>query len=78
MYVLKYFIYFYLIINHRNDKLSMSMQVIEYIQFLQDKVQKYEGPYPGWNQELSKPMPSVKLQSFICFCMHHCSIHMTF
>ncbi|KAK1552463.1 hypothetical protein Q3G72_017499 [Acer saccharum] len=32
-------------------------KVIEYIQFLQEKVQKYEGPYVGWNQEPAKLMP---------------------
>ena len=35
-------------------------QVIEYIQFLQDKVQKYEGPFHGWNNEPPKLMPWVK------------------
>nr|XP_027126609.1 transcription factor BIM1-like isoform X1 [Coffea arabica] len=43
--------------DQKRDKASFLLEVIEYIQFLQDKVQKYEGPYPGWNQELSKPMP---------------------
>ncbi|KAF5959071.1 hypothetical protein HYC85_000280 [Camellia sinensis] len=33
------------------------MQVIEYIQYLQEKVHKYEGSYQGWNQELPKLMP---------------------
>lgn len=35
------------------------MQVIEYIQFLQEKVDKYEGSYQGWNQEPPKLMPWV-------------------
>lgn len=43
--------------DQKRDKASFLLEVIEYIQCLQDKVQKYEGPYPVWNQELSKPMP---------------------
>lgn len=35
------------------------LQVIEYIQFLQEKVQKYEGSYQGWNHEPEKLMPWV-------------------
>lgn len=42
--------------DQKRDKASFLLEVIEYIQFLQDKVQKYEGPYSAWNQELSKPM----------------------
>jgi len=33
------------------------MQVIEYIRFLQEKVQKYEVSHPEWNQENAKIMP---------------------
>lgn len=36
-----------------------NMQVIEYIQFLQEKVHKYEGPYQGWNNEQTKLIPWV-------------------
>lgn len=35
------------------------LQVIEYVQYLQEKVQKYEGSYQGWSQEPSKLMPWV-------------------
>nr|WKE35183.1 basic helix-loop-helix family protein [Rosa persica] len=31
--------------------------VIEYIQYLQEKVTKYEGPYQGWNNDPAKLMP---------------------
>uniref|UniRef100_A0A6N2LVG3 BHLH domain-containing protein n=1 Tax=Salix viminalis TaxID=40686 RepID=A0A6N2LVG3_SALVM len=31
--------------------------VIEYIQFLQDKLQMYEGSYEGWSQEPAKLLP---------------------
>lgn len=39
--------------------MQMFTQVIDYIQFLQEKVQKFEGSYPGWNQEPSKLIPWV-------------------
>jgi len=35
------------------------LQVIEYIQYLQEKVHKYEGPYQVWNQEKEKMTPWV-------------------
>ncbi|KAL3512402.1 hypothetical protein ACH5RR_025119 [Cinchona calisaya] len=41
--------------DQKRDKASFLLEVIEYIQFLQEKVQKHE--YPGWNQEPSKLMP---------------------
>ncbi|KAK3225538.1 hypothetical protein Dsin_005400 [Dipteronia sinensis] len=43
--------------DQKRDKASFLLEVIEYIQFLQEKVQKYEGPYVGWNQEPTKLMP---------------------
>ncbi|XVE54650.1 hypothetical protein DITRI_Ditri03aG0099100 [Diplodiscus trichospermus] len=48
------------VIPHRDqkrDKASFLLEVIEYIQFLQEKVHKYEGTYQGWNHEPSKLMP---------------------
>lgn len=41
--------------------LYLYMQVIEYIQFLQEKIQIYEQTYEGWNQEPTKLTPWVKL-----------------
>ena len=38
------------------------MQVIEYFQFLQDKLQMYEGSYEGWSQEPAKLLPWVNFQ----------------
>jgi len=38
---------------------SFLMQVIEYIRFLQEKVQKYEATFPEWNQENAKMLPWV-------------------
>lgn len=35
------------------------LQVVEYIQFLQEKVQKYEGSYQEWNHEMAKLVPLV-------------------
>ncbi|KAM0943091.1 putative transcription factor bHLH family [Dioscorea sansibarensis] len=37
--------------DQKRDKASFLFEVIEYIRFLQDKVQKYEASCPGWNQE---------------------------
>ncbi|XP_044465565.1 transcription factor BIM1-like isoform X2 [Mangifera indica] len=43
--------------DQKRDKASFLLEVIEYIQFLQEKVQKYEGSYIGWNQEATRLMP---------------------
>lgn len=50
-------------------KISLSMQVIEYVQYLQEKVQKYEGSYQNWSGEPTKLIPWVntKCSSFIAF-----------
>jgi len=40
-------------------------QVIEYIQFLQEKVNRYEG-YPGWNSEPPKLAPWVSFWMPLC------------
>ncbi|GAB2299140.1 hypothetical protein Dimus_033212 [Dionaea muscipula] len=37
--------------NQKRDKASFLLEVITYIQFLQEKVEKYERSYPGWNHE---------------------------
>nr|XP_009385401.1 PREDICTED: transcription factor BIM2-like isoform X2 [Musa acuminata subsp. malaccensis] len=42
--------------DQKRDKASFLLEVIEYIKFLQEKVQKYES-FPGWNQENEKLMP---------------------
>jgi hypothetical protein len=41
--------------------LSPLLQVIEYIRFLQEKVQKYKTTFPEWNQENAKILPWVKV-----------------
>ncbi|PKA46330.1 Transcription factor BIM2 [Apostasia shenzhenica] len=63
--------------DQKKDKASFLLEVIEYIQFLQEKVQKYESLYPGWNDENTKLMPWVKVY-FRSFWKnsrnnHHCS-----
>ncbi|XWS51272.1 hypothetical protein CRYUN_Cryun12cG0162400 [Craigia yunnanensis] len=42
--------------DQKRDKASFLLEVIEYIQFLEEKVHKYEGTYQGWNHEPSKLM----------------------
>ncbi|KAG9143825.1 hypothetical protein Leryth_011479 [Lithospermum erythrorhizon] len=43
--------------DQKRDKASFMLEVIEYIQYLQEKVQRYEGTYQGWNHEPSKLVP---------------------
>lgn len=43
------------------------MQVIEYVQYLQEKVQKHEGSYQGWSPEPTKLMPWVIPSSSLPF-----------
>ncbi|XP_074581866.1 transcription factor BIM2-like isoform X2 [Curcuma longa] len=46
--------------DQKRDKASFLMEVIEYIRFLQEKVQRYEAPYSTWNQDAAKLMPWVE------------------
>lgn len=41
------------------------MQVIQYVQFLHEKVQKYEGSYQPWGSEPTKLMPWVINSQFV-------------
>ncbi|KAK8557715.1 hypothetical protein V6N13_008103 [Hibiscus sabdariffa] len=43
--------------DQKRDKASLLLEVIEYIQFLQEKLQMYEGSYHGWSQEPTKMIP---------------------
>ncbi|XP_021296318.1 transcription factor BIM2-like isoform X2 [Herrania umbratica] len=43
--------------DQKRDKASFLLEVIEYIQFLQEKLQMYEGSYQGWSQEPTKLIP---------------------
>ncbi|XP_022998933.1 transcription factor BIM2-like isoform X3 [Cucurbita maxima] len=43
--------------DQKRDKASFLLEVIEYIQFLQEKLNLYEGSCQGWSPEPSKLMP---------------------
>ncbi|XP_068644021.1 transcription factor BIM2-like isoform X2 [Aristolochia californica] len=43
--------------DQKRDKASFLLEVIEHIQFLQEKVHKYETAFPGWNHESMKLIP---------------------
>ncbi|KAG8087312.1 hypothetical protein GUJ93_ZPchr0010g8376 [Zizania palustris] len=43
--------------DEKRDKASFLLEVIEYIRFLQEKVQKYEVSYPERNQQNAKALP---------------------
>ncbi|KAG4170633.1 hypothetical protein ERO13_A12G159200v2 [Gossypium hirsutum] len=43
--------------DQKRDTASFLLEVIEYVQFLQEKVQKYEGSYQGWSSEPTKLKP---------------------
>ncbi|XP_066330762.1 transcription factor BIM1-like isoform X1 [Miscanthus floridulus] len=43
--------------DQKRDKASFLLEVIEYIRFLQEKVEKHEASQPEWNQENAKIMP---------------------
>ncbi|KAL5582070.1 hypothetical protein UlMin_014512 [Ulmus minor] len=43
--------------DQKRDKASFLLEVIEYVQYLQEKVNMYEGSYPGWSAQPSKLIP---------------------
>ncbi|KAI3677437.1 hypothetical protein L2E82_51724 [Cichorium intybus] len=43
--------------DQKRDRASFLLEVIQYIQFLQEKLQVYEGTYHGWSPEPTKLMP---------------------
>ncbi|KAK6133981.1 hypothetical protein DH2020_032283 [Rehmannia glutinosa] len=43
--------------DQKRDTASFLLEVIQYVQFLQEKVQKYEGSYQPWSSEPTKLMP---------------------
>ncbi|KAL4568589.1 hypothetical protein LXL04_024204 [Taraxacum kok-saghyz] len=43
--------------DQKRDRASFLLEVIQYIQFLQEKLQLYEGTYHGWSPEPTKLMP---------------------
>ncbi|TVU09919.1 hypothetical protein EJB05_43418, partial [Eragrostis curvula] len=48
--------------DQKRDKATFLLEVIEYIRFLQEKVNKYESSFPEWNQENAKILPWSKGQ----------------
>ncbi|KAK3158973.1 hypothetical protein QOZ80_2AG0144100 [Eleusine coracana subsp. coracana] len=53
--------------DQKRDKASFLLEVIEYIKFLQEKVQKYESGNPEKNHEDSKSMPWAKVYYRSCW-----------
>ncbi|CAN6727541.1 unnamed protein product [Malus baccata var. baccata] len=55
--------------DQKRDTASFLLEVIEYVQYLQEKVHKYEGSYQGWSPEPAKLMPwrnsHWRVQSFV-------------
>ncbi|XP_052487591.1 transcription factor BIM2 isoform X2 [Gossypium raimondii] len=55
--------------DQKRDTASFLLEVIEYVQYLQEKVKKYEGSYQEWNSEPAKLMPwrnsHWRVQSFV-------------
>ncbi|KAM1065288.1 hypothetical protein ACFX13_021185 [Malus domestica] len=55
--------------DQKRDTASFLLEVIEYVQYLQEKVHKYEGSYQGWSPEPTKLMPwrnsHWRVQSFV-------------
>ncbi|KAK4430119.1 Transcription factor BIM2 [Sesamum alatum] len=55
--------------DQKRDTASFLLEVIQYVQFLQEKVQKYEGSYQPWSSEPTKLMPwrnsHWRVQSFV-------------
>ncbi|WCJ25514.1 Transcription factor BIM2 [Euphorbia peplus] len=57
--------------DQKRDKASFLLEVIEYVQFLQEKLQLYEGSCQGWSQEPTKLMPWKNQHSPIEGLMDH-------
>ncbi|KAA8529294.1 hypothetical protein F0562_033907 [Nyssa sinensis] len=55
--------------DQKRDTASFLLEVIEYVQYLQEKVQKYDESYQGWSPEPTKLMPwrnnHWRVQSFV-------------
>ncbi|KAI3467203.1 hypothetical protein Pfo_023866 [Paulownia fortunei] len=55
--------------DQKRDTASFLLEVIQYVQFLQEKVQKHEGSYQPWSSEPTKLMPwrnsHWRVQSFV-------------
>ncbi|XP_074341008.1 transcription factor BIM2 isoform X2 [Apium graveolens] len=51
--------------DQKRDTASFLLEVIDYVQYLQEKMQKYEGSYQGWSSEPTKLMPHWRVQSLV-------------
>ncbi|XP_022961743.1 transcription factor BIM2 isoform X1 [Cucurbita moschata] len=55
--------------DQKRDTASFLLEVIEYVQYLQEKVQKYEGSYQNWSGEPTKLIPwrntHWRMQTFV-------------
>ncbi|XP_041013220.1 transcription factor BIM2-like [Juglans microcarpa x Juglans regia] len=55
--------------DQKRDTASFLLEVIDYVQYLQEKLQKYEGSCQGWSSEPTKLMPwrnsHWRVQSFV-------------
>ncbi|OMO52576.1 hypothetical protein CCACVL1_29182 [Corchorus capsularis] len=60
--------------DQKRDKASFLLEVIEYIQFLQEKLNMYEGSYQGWNQEPTKLVPWRNHQGLAESFIDHCQV----
>ncbi|XP_075501270.1 transcription factor BIM2-like [Primulina tabacum] len=49
--------------DQKRDKASLLLEVIQYIQFLQEKLQMYEGSYRGWSPEPTTKLAPWKINS---------------
>ncbi|KAH7861522.1 hypothetical protein Vadar_027349 [Vaccinium darrowii] len=49
--------------DQKRDTASFLLEVIDYVHYMQEKVQKYEGSYQGWVSEPAKLMPWVKFNT---------------
>ncbi|KAK7841578.1 transcription factor bim2 [Quercus suber] len=67
--------------DQKRDKASFLLEVIEYVQFLQEKLNTYEGDYRGWNPEPKKLIPWMdpssrhKPAADECLCSRACRNH---
>ncbi|KAJ4833091.1 hypothetical protein Tsubulata_001071 [Turnera subulata] len=57
-----------------NERQASKDSVVEYIQFLQEKLQMYEGAYPGWSQEPAKLIPWKNHLSSVEGLMDHSQV----
>ncbi|GMY12823.1 transcription factor BIM2-like [Fagus crenata] len=60
--------------DQKRDKASFLLEVIEYVQFLQEKLNTYEGEYHGWSPEPKKLIPWRNHRGPAESCMDHSQV----